>query len=821
MTTKLLSPALLVVLLSGCTQSLFNTSLFDASFVPSHTAEQRVVQQFTDAITEDNESALRLIVSTRFENIAMSSADALHDLRVVNLPTGDVSVVDVKESDDGRREVIVKEDAGGKYQFVLVKDTEKGYLTVDDVLVRQKGKSTRAARPTTEVIDLLNTLRTFLDVWATGTREEILAMTSPDLTATLQPLSAGWLQALTARTAESYEEGMARKPEASLTDNDAIVKLPARNGHLMMKIVRVEGAWRVDDVEVHNHRDDNHAGSVRRQAQAINAVAGFLKAYQQADQSALQAAAGEKLYDGSLRVADLSMVQLPDPNQVPGEFDIRTYESRLTMMIPFGQEVVRFDLSEAATPIPAIPGAGPVGFVVEDVTLYNKSTQRQRSLAAVFTAPTRASIFLKALKDRDHDILTHVSSSEFARATWKRAAPEILQNLSVPEFFAGGIRLTGSHDVADITELEFENSEGVLFSCRLVNQHGTLKVDDVQYPNAQGQITSLRAQLELTIPLLELAAAWEARELRHVQRSCSTDFNRLVWSHLEELPSTYERLPSLLKLPHPAVDVGLEKATVKLRHADSGTTLTAELVTEHDFWVVDELKVMSADGRMVDLRANLRKQIASRLLNGSYSMVHSKDGSERFVPVMNELNDARPQYERSASQPVEAPDAINGGIVPAAHATRRPQSDGKVRTASFEQPAGQTNHSKIRPAVHTQIHPADGDFVNQSATVSEDQHVLTDGGVQVFGPQANKVASTLSASRSVQLHEPIDMTEDLPQTAARPAAANDHLTIVPERPASTSELATDSTSRDPGVLYFGPAFDDQVSEPADAPIEVE
>jgi hypothetical protein len=124
--------------------------------------------------------------------------------------------------------------------------------------------------------------------------------------------------------------------------------------------------------------------------------------------------------------------------------------------------------------------------------------------------------------------------------------------------------------------------------------------------------------------------------------------------------------------------------------------------------------------------------------------------------------------------------------------------------------------------VHTQIHPADGDFVNQpAAAASEDQHVLTDGGVHVFGPQANKVASTLSASRSVQLHEPIDMTEDLPQTAGRPTAANDHLTIVPERPRTTSESDSESTSRDSGVLYFGPAFDDQVSEPADAPIEVE
>lgn len=799
MTTKLLSPALLAVLLSGCTQSLFNTSLFDGSFVPSHTAEQRVVQQFTDAITEDNESALRLIVSTRFEQIAMNSADALHDLRVVNLPTGDVDVVDVSESSDGRREVIVKEKSGGKYQFVLTRDADKGYLTVDDVLVRQKGKGTRSARPTTEVIDLLNTLRTFLDVWATGTREEILAMTSPDLTSTLHPLSAGWLQALTARTADSYEEGMARKPEASLTDDDAIVKLPARNGHLMMKIVRIDGQWLVDDVEVHNHRDDNHAGSVRRQAQAINAVAAFLEAYENADQQVLRTVSGKKLYDGSLRVADLSLVRLPAADQVPEEFDIRTYESQLTMMIPFGREVVRFDLSEAKRSGPALPADDPISFVVEDVTLYDKATQRQRSLAAVFTAPTRASIFLKALQDLDHDILSHVSSGDFARATWKRASPEVLQHLSVPQFFAGGIELTGSHDVADITELEFRNSEGVLFSCRMVNQHGSLRVDDVQYPNADGQITSLRAQLELSVPMLELAAAWKARDLSLVQKACSTDFNRLVWSHLEELPTRFRTLPSLLTLPNPVVSVGLERATVRLQHGDTGTRLTAELISEHDFWVIDELKVESARGQVVDLRGSLRQQIASQLLNGSYSMVHSEDGTERFVPVLNSNSSSVQAASHAAS--VDGPSAST------------------IQTAGYQRYADQPDHLSVNPAVHTRV-------LESEAATSRDQSVAPGrisgiGGADAlgsatptFGPRAASGNSLPGQSSSVSLHDPIDMSEQpRPETIALNSVdSTDRLQSTPEPSAADSESDT---------VSFGPRFSGPITEPADAPIEIE
>ena len=87
MTKTALLSACLLTLVCGCSTSLFNSTAMEA----------RVVQQFADAVTEENESALRLITSTRFEEKAMSSEDALTDLRVVNLPTGDLSVVEVDD----------------------------------------------------------------------------------------------------------------------------------------------------------------------------------------------------------------------------------------------------------------------------------------------------------------------------------------------------------------------------------------------------------------------------------------------------------------------------------------------------------------------------------------------------------------------------------------------------------------------------------------------------------------------------------------------------------------------------------------------------
>ena len=63
-------------LLTGCTQSLLSHSGL----------EQRVIEQFTDALDEENEPALRRVASTRFETTAMRSDDVLSDLRVLRLP---------------------------------------------------------------------------------------------------------------------------------------------------------------------------------------------------------------------------------------------------------------------------------------------------------------------------------------------------------------------------------------------------------------------------------------------------------------------------------------------------------------------------------------------------------------------------------------------------------------------------------------------------------------------------------------------------------------------------------------------------------------
>ncbi|MCA9051981.1 MAG: hypothetical protein KDA89_24755, partial [Planctomycetaceae bacterium] len=772
-------------------------------------------------------------------------------------------VVEVKKLEDNRREVIVKEETGGKYQFLLVRDPRKGYWTVDDVMVRQRTNGTRVTKSTTEVMDLLMTLRHFLGVWESGDRQEILAMTSPDLAGSLEKLPAPWLQALTHRIASVYEDGMARKPEANLNIDDAVVKLPSKNGHLMIKIVRSNGNWLVDDVEAHNHREDYHPGSVRRQADAVNSINAFLAAYQAEDHQRLQSLSTRKFYDSSLRLADLSIIELPAPDRAPEEFDIRAYEELLTFMIPAGHEILRVDLqertdedqdSEALPPgSPEAAAALTTRFVVRDVTLYERNTQRQRTLSSVFTAPTRASLFLKALRERDHQTLSLTSTDDFSRGTWNRVSDNLLGILVIPPFYDDGLKLTDSHTVGQRTELEFATAAGMVLSCRMVSENGILKVDDVQYPDNEGGVTSLRTRLELTIPVLEFAAAWRDGNLSELQKCSSTDFNRLVWGMLNDVPQQFSSLPQKLSAPVAGTRVTQERATVTLGDGSEAPTI-ASMIMEHGFWVVDEVRLFTSPDQQVGVREKLRSQIASRLLSGSYSTVLADNGDTIVRPLQNQTTSPDTAAIDTFGNPVKQQNAVSGessferatestathsasgsgSIQQVSGTTADLMNRGKVQHAVETRPEATPSRRPVRNAVYTieradnaegfaetpgarpsAIHqvsettPSARPTVNSTAGSS----AKSKSGYAVFGPQADRVAQTLDAPPVVDKAEsdpavqqptpefsyppPIDMT---PATDMNSRSTG----RVGSQPGAATANASSMSAAKDTFLYFGP-----------------
>lgn len=802
---------LLAMTFTGCAQSLLNSEGLQ-SFLTPPPPEQRVVERFRDALREENEPALRRISSTRFESLALRSEDVLSDLRVMRLPKGELSVVDVQEVSPAQKLVIVKEDDGGRYQFRLADDPKKGYWTVDDVTVRRRHKGTQITKSTTEVMDLLVTVRTFLQVWETGEQQAILAMTSPQLKDALQSLPSGWMTALTQQIASAYEDGMARKPDASLNENDALVKLPAKNGHLLMTIVREADQWLIDDVEYQNHRDDNHPGSVRRQADAIQAVTTFLRAYNGSDHDQLKFVTEKTFYNSSLSLGDLSLIPLPSAEQAPNEYEIRAYEQQLTFILPAGRQIIRVDLREQASEIPEAArnqylddGNDQSRFLVKEVTVYEKGSKQRRSLSAVFTAPARALLFLKALEADDRNTLLYLCTNDFSETVWRRLDSGLVKQLPVPAFYDDGIRLTNTHSIGTRTELEFQNAAGSVLVCQLVTENGILKINDVQYPNGQGLVASLKSELQLAAPVLEFANAWMLSDGELLQKASSTEFNRLVWSHLEGVPKQFSQLPFLLRSQNVDTTVTPERATMKFQQPD-GNQAIVNLLIEHGHWVVDEIRLKQASGALVGVRHRLRQEVAERLLSGNATL----HAANQLKPIgsMQGIDITEPDSMLQASETSSELDAdeffsLPGMVVPVGFEEHRrdaesgltePSPDSQIDSAVYHQPAAAISESPIQFADYARVIGE-----QQSPTESRRPGAVTS--LQVQGGQLGNSVEDLA-----------------PPAATSPFRFANHATSSPQARASADLMKAKPEGAAGFQLpeHWGP----NLRQPADLPIPI-
>lgn len=610
----------------GCTTSLFESRFVN---VRRFAIEQRVITQFSDAVREDNEAALRNCISTRFEQKALRSSTAFRDLEILSLPKGKLTVVESDETSNGRREVVVsEEDTDERFQFQIVRDSSKRRWVVDDVVFRQQKKGARGTKSATEVMDLLLTLREFLDTWKGGERAEMLAVVATDLRSSLETLPEPWLKQMIGRVAAEYETAMARRPEAQLNETDAVVKLPGRNGFLLVRMTREDDSWLVSDVEVHNRKLEDHPGSIRRQSEAIGTATRFLKSYNGQDHATLKATSADSFYEEALQFADLSMLKLPAADYAPDDYELRAYAGHLTVMIPDRSRMVRMDLIDPekqhtgleidTTPVPVT--ADKFAFVVREVSVYDRQTMQQTNLSSAFSAPARAMLFMSALEDRDMPMLRQLSTQAFSRGTWDRFTPETFTAVSTAECPRGDLVLQGSRVRGRKTELDFKAASGQLLSVILVEENDSLKIEDVQFPNRSAEVVSLKSQLELAVPLLELASAWQMKDIELVRKSCSMEFNRLVWSNVEALPEEFAGLPKMLASPVRRLKVNEKRATVAMQ-PDEGTLVNVWLLLENGAWVVDEVAMHHSDGQVVQIRSALRKEIAQQLLQNPSGVI--------------------------------------------------------------------------------------------------------------------------------------------------------------------------------------------------------
>lgn len=613
----------------GCATSFFDTGLMKTaaektaalkpSILEGNAVESRAISQFTDALIEDNEKAFRRSVSTRFEQRAMRSADAWKDLDILKLPKTKLEIDESTSLDDNTFETIAKDEKGSKYQFKITRDEEKRRWVVDDVLMRQKKKGTSATKSVTEVMDLLLTVREFLATLQDNDRSTILSTVNVSLREPLEQMPESWMNRLVERVAKECESEMARRPEIQMNESDALVKMPSKNGFLLLKVAREDDQWLFSDIEVRQRKTDDHPGSVLRQARALKAVSQFLVAYEHQDKAELKMLCDPTFFSTSLEIGDLSMIHMPSAEHAPDDFEIRSFSGQLTIMVPDKTQIVQLDLTtlkndDRKAVEKLAEGAVESSFVIRDITIYDRQTRKQQKLESAFTAPARAMLFVSALHEQNVPILRQLSTKEFSKGTWDRIDPALVSQLPIAEVPQGELTLQETDVRGDTTEMQFLSDSGQICNIIMRSENGKLNVDDVQYPNSAMEVASLRNHLQVTVPIIELASAWRKQDLEGVKRSCSTDFNRLIWGNLKSVPDEFDRLPEMLLAPTQSTTMADSQATVEIAQTGS-QPVSVRLLKENSEWVIDEISVRQPDGVVFNIRQNLRREIAQRFLD--------------------------------------------------------------------------------------------------------------------------------------------------------------------------------------------------------------
>jgi hypothetical protein len=710
--------------------------------------EDRVITDFVAALDEENIPALRRVVSTDFQQKALRSDDVLRDLEIVKLPSGELEILKVDEPSDGQRNVIVSDVSGEKYKFELVRDTETEHWTVNDVLVRQqkKWKKVRSTVtwPTSQVLDLVFSVREYLDAWVSAERGLILSKSSPALASSLESVPPLWLPVITHGISSNYDSSLARKPEAQLNDKSAVVRMPVQGGYLLVSAVQIDNRWLMDDIEIHSKSNSGHPGSVKRQADAVGSLGRFLTGFSSGDKETLQANATSDFYDGTLQFADLSLVSLPSPEVAPSELSIRSFAGRVTIIMPTEREFIRFDLVDPDRDAEkhVARGDAPRQFHVDDVVLNDRSRRNERTLGSIFTAPARASLFIAAVQSRDLEMLKQLSTREFNDTVWDQVPADMVSRLTLPSNHFRQMELEGSDVRGNRTDLTFRANDGGIIKCRMVEQIGRLLVDDIQFPNADNQVTSLRVQSALQIPIVAFTAAWRANDLELLKPTCSTAFDRMALNHFVKFPLDTVHLADRLDTALRSIRVTEERATVSMGLPSSDTAVV-HLVQEHEHWVIDDISIPHKDGEMLQVRNHLKEQVKNSMLSLSPTPVRRlnprplKSVMETPVPVQPGI--ARPVQVIHDARGTISEDSK---VIRAAHQVFGPDSAAVSR--KLENPLETAIPIPTEEPHTLPLDPASE--IPNSKLIQEPVKPLADGPFLNFGPMSQPPESAATVS---------------------------------------------------------------------------
>ena len=228
----------------------------------------------------------------------------------------------------------------------------------------------------------------------------------------------------------------------------------------------------------------------------------------------------------------------------------------------------------------------------------------------------------------------------------------------------------------------------------LLREHGgEVRVDDILLP-AEGRSKSLKQTAELIVPLREFTAGLQMRDMGLVQRTSSTDYNRLVWRQTDRMPELTASALRHLRMPVTGVEAKEDSVLLTLGDARWGAKVM--LTKEHSQLVVDEVELVAG----VEAKQRLRLKVAMRQELAHGGMV-AGDYDERTT--------ARPNLVMNLGYEVDAEDEDSEEMSHAGGVTIAPQHrQGTHREpARLAAPRGGIRQETLRPAMPHRLPPPD------------------------------------------------------------------------------------------------------------------
>jgi len=629
---SLVSGTLLLALVTGC-----------ASLV-----ETKAIEQFSKAIENDDLKLLKHHTTMKFSKAALRNQSAMDDLKILKIPTGETTIVEIKDISPNHKKVVAEVGANKKKLLYELKKVNKtGEWVVDDLYIKQKQKNLTVMKSVTEQMDLLLTVREFVTAWETGNRDDILMTTDGELKEALKKLHPAFLAKLSQRVAGEASSSKKRKPDAQLDKDIAIVRLPRRSGQMVISMKLKAGQWKATDVAVESRQDGKHVKSAQKQAKMLLAISDFLDAYNKNNKEELKKFTTNQFYRGSLDFGDLTLATLPKTDAAASDYELKIEGNLANFVTHIQGQMINLTLVKIESEEIDVPEK----YLVEEVTLFQDEGNQQITLTSLFSSRTITMLFSDALTKRDMKILDYSSTPDFNARVWKKVEPVLVPQLPITELTGPGFKILDIKFNGAITKVYAR--QGNLPLTYILREHlGQLLVDDIHL-DLKGRPASVKATLELMVNVQNYAYYMHGQNIPKLQRNSSRDFNELVWRQVDTIPKTAYQLPELLMTDLNSLEINENEgvARIQLGNKDRGATIL--LLKQYEKYIIDDIMVNSNDvaSNYVSMKKELRLAMAvtpgtlkQNAVPVAYTITNMKD-KEPSVPVIEPAAFEEPQQE--------------------------------------------------------------------------------------------------------------------------------------------------------------------------------